>query len=162
MITASQLAGFCAAHAIWSVSDGATLIPILGYTIVNDERKLERLALRDLGAAVALGKKKLASNEMDANDAVLLYDSFITIEDQKRDAIILEMRAYFSPHSEAVMAIPYTHKSAGKFLVQKPVLITWKDCEDFNMEAAFEAFFDGVDSHEKGAAVWEAAFDEST
>ena len=43
MITASELAGMFAAHAIWCVSDGDTLIPMLVYTDENDERQMERL-----------------------------------------------------------------------------------------------------------------------
>jgi hypothetical protein len=162
MITASQLAGFFAAHAIWCISDGAILIPILAYTGPNDERKMERIDAGEFSASVKIGKDRLATNEMDANDAVLVYDGYITIDEVKTDALIIDMRAYFSPRSEATMAIPYTPKTSGKFVVHRPKLLTWKDCEDFNMDAAFEAFFDGVDSHEKGAAVWEAAFDETT
>ena len=75
MITVSRLAGFFAAHAIWCVSDGETLTPILAYTTADDERKMERLVIKnDLAASVAYGQQKLKSNDMDANDAVLLYD----------------------------------------------------------------------------------------
>ena len=42
MITASHLAGFFGAHAIWCISDGETLIPMLGYTDENDKRILNR------------------------------------------------------------------------------------------------------------------------
>ena len=94
MITASELAGFFAAHAIWCVSDGDTLIPMLAYTTEDGERKMERFAHDELADAVEYGKQKLASNEMDANDAVLLYDGRIPIDDDKLDAIIIEMRAY--------------------------------------------------------------------
>ena len=70
MITASKLAGFFAAHAIWCVSDGETLTPMLAYTTENDERKMERLVVNDdLEASVAYGKEKLGSNEMDAGRA---------------------------------------------------------------------------------------------
>lgn len=80
MITASKLAGFFAAHAIWCVSDGETLTPTLAYTTEADERKMERLVHNDdLEASVAYGKEKLESNEMDATDAVLLYDGRIPI-----------------------------------------------------------------------------------
>lgn len=48
MITASELAGFFAAHAIWSVSDGETLIPMLAYTTEGGDRKMERLVGDDL------------------------------------------------------------------------------------------------------------------
>lgn len=162
MIAVSRLAGFFAAHAIWSVSDGETLVPMLAYTTADDERKMERLVIdEDLEASVAYGKGKLESNEMDANDAVLLYDGRITIGKEKVDAIIVEMRAYFSPGSEAVMAVPYTPKGSEKFRVHKPKLLGWKGCEDCDMNAALQSFFDGVESHEKGAKIWNDCLDES-
>jgi hypothetical protein len=106
MITASKLAGFVAAHAIWCVSDGE------------------------------LGKEDV-------------------------DAIIIEMRAYFSPDSEAVMAVPYTPKQSGKFRVHKPKLLGWKNCDDFDINAALQSFFEGVDGHENGSKIWNDCLDES-
>src|SRR5438552_2728109 len=102
MITAFKLAGFFAAHAIWCVSDAETFTPILGYTTAEDERKMDRLVSNDAEVAVAHGKKKLDSNAMDADDAALLYDGRIPIGNEKLDAIIIEMRAYFSPQSKAI------------------------------------------------------------
>jgi hypothetical protein len=162
MITASKLAGFFAAHAIWCVSDGDTLIPMLAYTTVDGERKMERLVANDgLEASVAYRKKKLESNEMKANDAVLLYDGRIPIANQKLDAIIIEMRAYSSPGSSAVMAVPYTPKASGKFRVHKPKLVAWEKCQDFEMNVALKSFFEGVAGHEKGAKIWNDCLDES-
>ena len=95
MLTAFKLAGFFAAHAVWCVSDGETLTPMLAYTTVDEERKLERLVINDdLEASVAYGKKKLGSNELGEIDAVLLYDGRIPIGKEKVDAIIIEIR-YF-------------------------------------------------------------------
>jgi hypothetical protein len=162
MITASKLAGFFAAHAIWCVSDGATLVPMLAYTTEDDQRRMERLVVDDdLQASVAHGKQMLESNTMDATDAVLLYDGRIPIGNQKADAIIIEMRAYFSPGSEAVMAVAYTPKQSGKFRVHKPKLLGWTNCDDFDMDAAVQSFFKGVDGHEKGAKIWSDCLDES-
>jgi hypothetical protein len=161
MITAFRLAGFFAAHAIWSVSDGETLIPILAHSNQDDEREMARLAHDDLLQAVAFGKERLHANEMDANDACLLYDGRITLGDEKVDAIIIEIRSYFSPNSEALLAVPYTPSAAGKFLVHKPKLLEWADCDDFDPDAALEAFFEGVFAHKKGAKIWNEALDES-
>lgn len=161
MITASKLAGFIAAHAIWCVSDGETLTPMLAYTTADDERKMDRLVSDNLASSVARGKKKLESNEMDANDAVLLYDGRIPIGKEKVDAIIIELRAYFSPDAEAVMAVPYSPKSLGKFRVHKPKLLRWKNCDDFDMNAALRSFFEGVNGHEKGSEIWNNSLDEA-
>lgn len=161
MITASELAGMFAAHAVWCVSDGDTLIPMLIYTDEHGERQMERLAHDDLGAAVEFGKNKLVSNEMDANDAALIYDSRITLGEERLDALIIEMRAYVSPDSVATIAIPYTPKDRGRFLVHKPKVLAWDNCEDFDLANAFKAFFAGVAAHEKGSAIWNQSLDET-
>jgi len=124
MITTSKLAGLFAARAIWCVSDGGTLIPILAYTTADGERRMDRLVINDdLEASVGHGKERLESNDMNANDAVLLYDGRITTGRGKMDAIIIEIRAYGSPGSEAKIAVPYTPKQSGKFRVHKPKLV---------------------------------------
>lgn len=162
MITAFNLAGFLSAHAIWCVSDGDILIPIFGYITDEGEKGMERLVSDDLETSVAAGKKKLASNEHDANDAVLLYDGRIPLNGEKVDAIIVEIRSYFSPESEAVMAVPYLPAgSSGPFRVYRPKLLQWMNCEDFDVNAAVQSFFEGIDAHEKGAAVWNKALDQS-
>ncbi|WP_158014167.1 hypothetical protein [Sphingomonas sanxanigenens] len=162
MITAFNLAGFLSAHAMWCVSDGEIFTPIFGYTTEAGERRMERLVTESLETAVAMGKDKLTLNEHDANDAVLLYDARIPLNDERFDAIIVEIRSYFSPGSEAVMAIPYRPKgSSDPFRVYKPKLVQWANCEDFDVNAAVQSFFEGVDGHEKGAAVWNEALDQS-
>jgi len=45
--------------------------------------------------------------------------------------------------------------------VHKPKLLAWKGCEDFDMNRAFESFFEGVGEHEQGAKVWDECLDES-
>lgn len=162
MIAASKLAGFFASHAIWCVSEGETLIPMLAYTSADDEPKMERLVINnDLEASVAHGRRKLESNEMDANDAVLLFDGRLPIGEEKVDAVILEIRAYVSPDSKAIMAVPYTPKARGGFRVHKPKLVAWIKCEDFDMDGAIQSFFEGVEGHTKGAKIWQESLDES-
>jgi len=162
MITASKLAGFFAAHALWCVSDGETLIPLLAFRTENGERKMERVIVDDdLETSVVCGKQRLASNEMNATDAVLLYDGRIPIGNEKVDAIIIEIRSYASPDSEAAMAVPYTLKQSGKFRVHRPKLLGWKNCEDFDKDLTLQAFFEGVDGHEQGAKIWNDCLDES-
>ena len=163
MITACKLAGFFAAHAVWCVSDGDTLIPMLVYTMENGERQLERLADEgeELAAAVENGKRRLASNEMGAHDAALIYDGRITLGKEKLDALIIEIRAYFSPDSFALIALPYTPKDSGQFRVHRPKILAWDNCGDFDMKQAFESFYAGVEGHEKGAAIWHQRLDES-
>lgn len=53
MMTASTLAGFFAAHALWCLSDSEMLIPMVAYTTADGERKMERLVSEDLSESVA-------------------------------------------------------------------------------------------------------------
>jgi hypothetical protein len=161
MITAAELAGVFAAHAIWSVADGHSFDPMLAHTTESGERTKTRLVLNDQREAVERGQLMLSTNTMDAIDAVLVYDGRISWGDEKLDAIIAEMRAYFSPQSKATIVVPYTPPSAGRFLVHKPKLLEWEDCADFDQGAAFEAFFEGVAEHQHGSKIWNDALDES-
>ena len=80
---------------------------------------------------------------MDATGAVLLYSGRLPVGQKKLDAIIVEMRAYFSPESEVVMAVPYTPRTAGAFRVHKPKLLAWLNCDDFDVQEAMQSFFEG-------------------
>jgi hypothetical protein len=112
MITASELAGFIAAHAIWCVSEEDGLTPMVAFATEDGERKLERLVFDDAGTAVERGRQRLDADPFSANDGVLAYDGRITVEDGKLDAIILEMRSYGFPRAKAVIAVPYTPVSS--------------------------------------------------
>ena len=161
VITAWKLAGFFAAHSVWSVSEGSSFDPIVAWTDADEKRQMARL-VGDEPTMVELGRKKLSDNEMDATDGVLLYDGRITLGDGKIDAILIEIKAYFAtPIAEAMLAIPYTPPNAGKFLIHKPKLLEWKNCDDFDMQWAFQSFFEGVEGHEHGSKIWNESLDES-
>lgn len=160
MITAFHLGGFFAAHAIWSLSDGDELVPMLAYTTENGERMMERLQGDDLATSVQFGQQKMEENSMNACDAALLFDAITVLNHGKTEALIIELKSYFFPQAKAAIAVPYS-RVAGKFSIHKPRLVQWDGCEQFEVNAAFEAFFIGVGGHEKGAAVWNESLDES-
>lgn len=161
MITTADLAGFFAAHAVWCISDGDTLIPLLAYIDEDGQRQLDRLVYEELREAVEEGRKRLTSNEMSATDAVLVYDGYLSIDDEKTDALILEIRDYGSAESEFVIGIPFTPHSTGEFRVHRPKILAWEDCDNFDLDQVMESFFLGVSTHEKGSEIWDAALDES-
>jgi hypothetical protein len=161
MITTSELAGFFAAHAIWSLYDSETFDPIFAYTTETGERNMERLIAPDMGKAVEIGRARLETAAATAGDGVLVFDGRISGDNGKLDAVIIEMRCYAFPGAMATLAVPYTPQSTGQFRVHKPKLLRWEDCDDFDMDAAFEAFFRGVDAHEHGGAIWNKHLDQS-
>lgn len=162
MMIASELAGFCAAHAALNLAQADGFTPMLAYTNEKDERVMERLAGEDAERIVAWGKEKLDSNEMDANDVVFLYGAQITHDAEQTPAIIVEMRAYFMAGAEATIVVPYTPKSSGQFRIHKPFVAVWKECEDFSKDAALALFFKGIGQYKQGAENWRAAWDSST
>jgi hypothetical protein len=161
MLTTSKLAGFFAAHAIWGVSEGGSLTPLLAYTAKNDKRGVDQIVDKDIEAMVAFGRKQLALNLMGFKGAVLIYDGRIVLPQGKLDTILLEMRTYASPKSEATIAIPYTPKTAGTFLVHRPKILAWKNCDSFDLKAVLQSIFEGVHEHEMGSKIWNESLDES-
>lgn len=154
MIESFKLAGLFAAHSLHDVSEGETFVPLLVYTTSPDECTIARLTVsEDLETCVVHGKEKLESNDMGAMDAVLLYDGHLQIDKETVDAVIIEMRSYTSLDAKAVLAIPYTPKKSGRFLVYRPKVIRWENCDDFNLDSVIQSFFEAFKKHEKGAKI---------
>jgi hypothetical protein len=161
MNSACELAGYCAAQAVTSLCAGQPLIPTLAYAAPDHEPHLEPLEHDDVDAATAIGRDRLASNDMEANDAVLSYEGKVPIGKRKFHAIIMEIRCYSFPGSAATIAVPYSRKRSGQLLVHSPNLVFWKNGGDCDMHAAMESFFLGVADHKVGFRIWNECLDES-
>lgn len=161
MITASELAGYFAAHAVWSLSDGESFHPIFAYTTEGGAKHMQRLFAPTAQEAVAFGRAQLEDSDKDPNDAALIYDGRITGDAGPRDAIVIELRCYAFPWAKATYGVPYTPKASGRFAVFRPRVLRWEDCADFDRDWALERFFVGVHAHEKGGAIWNAHLDPS-
>lgn len=161
MIEAWLLAGFFAAHAVWSVEDGETLIPIFAY-YKDGQRYMERVEADLLEDSVRIGQEALAANAANATSAVLIYDGFLTFDGRRSDALFIELRTYGATPVEARLAIPYQpHSDAAPFTVYRPKLIALPDNLDSQVAELLEAFWKGVDSHEQGSKAWDAHIDQS-
>src|SRR5580704_9133408 len=112
MFASALLAGFFAAHAVWSVSDGETLVPIYAYIDASGGRHLERLVADTLEGSVDEGRKWLSENSHHAQCAVLIFDGYIPLADSKTDALILEIANYCDPTASVTMAVPYVPQSS--------------------------------------------------
>ena len=152
----AQHAGFFAAHAVWSVCDGETLIPMLVYPSAEGKASMTRLVSDDSRKAVADAKENLSKVVADHGAAVLLYDTFVTLGSWRTDAILIESVA---ESGRLVMAVPYRDaKSEQGFAVYRPKFI---ECPQEQAEVLAELFFQGVGAHEKGNAVWSKFIDQS-
>jgi hypothetical protein len=155
------LAGFFAAHAVWSVEDGETLVPIYAY-YKDGQRHMERVEAERLEDAVRIGQEALAANTANATSAVLIYDGYLTFDGRRSDALFVELRAYGTSPVEARLAIPYQpHSDTARFTVYKPKLIALPEDLQEQMGEFLEAFWKGVDSHEQGSKSWNAHIDQS-
>jgi len=158
----AQLAGFFAAHGVWSVSDGATLIPLLGYEQATGERGMSRFALPDLGAAATAGREALTTNAAGARRAALVVDGYVHVDAGRVDALIVEAIEYGPQQVSLTIAVPYRPSSSPNgFAVHRPKFLSMSGVERQEAAGLGDAFFVGVDSHEAAAAVWNAHLDGS-
>lgn len=160
----AQQAGFLAAHAIWCVWEGSPFTPMLADVAPDGQRRLQRLVADDSEAAVLDGRRRLEENPDHATSAILVYDGFITWNEARLDAIVLDAVQYVPERFEFRMAVPYRPAGAeAGFAVFRPKLLEVGPpplSAEAVAETLREAFFHGVDRHEQGAAVWHAALDD--
>jgi len=158
----AELAGFFAAHGVWSVSDGATLIPMLGYEHANGERGMSRYAVNDLAQAAQAGRQALETNDLGAQRAVLVVDGYVHLDVGKVDALIVEAVEYGPAGRSMTVAVPYRPQpSPNGFAVHRPKFLQITGVDQPARAGLGEAFFAGVDSHDKAAPIWNAHLDES-
>lgn len=117
---------------------------------------MSRLVSDDAQEVVEEAKARLGQDAAKHGAAILLYDTFVTLGDWRTDAILIEALA---DNSRLVMAVPYrSAKSDEGFAVYRPKFL---ECPQEEAEKIGESFFDGVDGHEKGNAVWTKYIDQS-
>lgn len=161
MDAVAELAGFFAAHAVWCVSDGESLIPFAAYDTPGGKREMVRFAADRLENGVAAGKEWIAKNPEHASRAVLVFDGFVTLTSGKTDAIAITARDFTQGDAELTIAVPYRPATNSKgFAVHRPKFLGYKGAEP-NFEQLAEALWRGVAKHEKGAEIWNAHLDES-
>ena len=159
----AKQAGFLAAHAVWCVSDGGPLIPFVGMELPGGRQNLLRFAdEEDLERAVNRARASFEANAEGALFATLIYDAYVTLPDGKTDALVVESRVYSEPPISLSIVVPYRNQEdALGFAVYRPKFTKVCGPEEPNYDALGNAFFAGVDSHEKGAEAWNRHLDQS-
>ena len=148
----ARMAGFYAAHGIWSVSDGATLIPLLGYAHEDGSQGMDRLMVDDPaeGGPGNPGNRPRRLEQRGAGPRRVPL-----LETGRKDALIVEAVGYLPARRSLQMAIPYRPGSDPQgFGVYRPKFFEAVGVDDPDYAALAASFFGGVDSHEKAAAVW--------
>jgi hypothetical protein len=159
----ARTAGFCAAHGVWSVSDGAVLVPFLAHVGADGAQGLDRLAFDDAAEAASAGREVLEQGRDGWVRAVLVADAYLHLDRGRVDALIVDAVAYAPSRLSLRMAVPYRPESSPEgFAVYRPKFIDVAGAGEPDYAALADHFFAGVDSHERAAAVWNAhLLDES-
>jgi hypothetical protein len=151
---AAELAGYFLAHAVWNVSDGGTLTPILAWER-HGERTMTRLAADDDGTALRAAEAWLDKNPEGAERAVVIYDR----PDGAVRALVAVTVEFGPPRRSAQIVVRYRPADAEDgFAVGKPRVAARKAL-DAPIAKVFARFATGVDAHEKGARAWSAHLD---
>lgn len=161
MIETARLAGFFAAHGVWCVSEGETLVPLLGYEHADGEYGMNRMMFDDYAEGARAGQDALEDGDPSWVGAVLVADGYIHLDQGKTDALIVEAVQYGPYRQTMQLAVPYRPAQDERgFAVHKPKFMN-ADCDDPAFDAVAEAFFVGAASHTEAHAVWDAHLDES-
>lgn len=158
MDPALELAGFYAAHAVWCIADGETLIPLVAWER-GGVRKILRMKDADFRDGAAAGKRWLDENPEHVDRAVLIVDGFAPIAGKKRDALRATVVEYQRTQRRIVVVLPYRPaRSKEGFAMNRPMIAAVSEAEG---RAASSSMFFGVAQHERGSAIWTAHLDES-
>lgn len=155
---AEEFAGFLMAHAVWSVSTGDTLTPMIGY-VKDGERALLQIADGDIKKRVADGQAWMETNPEDAERAVLIHDGFVRLPSGRTDALVSYIREYGPPPMSLQIVVPYRNAKSGRFAVHRPKFQAFSGIPD--LAALGDAFFRGINSHEHGGRIWNEHLDQS-
>lgn len=154
---AEEFAGFLMAHAVWSVSEGGTLTPMIGY-VKDGERTVLQLEGGDMQELVERGQAWMESNPEEADRAVFIHDGYVRLPTGRTDALVSYIREYRPPMSLQIV-VPYRNASSGRFAVHRPKFQAFSGIPD--LAALGEAFFRGINSHEHGGRIWNENLDQS-
>lgn len=162
MIETAAMAGFFAAHGVWSVSEGETLIPLVGYEQPDGGRGMDRYVVDDVGQSVRAAQEALDANEHGATRAVLVADAYLDMDWGRTDALIVRAVEHGLTPGSMELAVPYSPPTdTAPFTVYRLQIIEVTGFADQDYDTLAEAFFAGVDSHEEAAEVWNAHLDQS-
>lgn len=157
----AKLAGFFAAHAIWSLSGGEPLPPLYGFLRQAGLREFTRLEQPTLEAGIAAGRELLEHNAAGALCAVLVFDGRVTLAGgAPNDAVVVEGRCLGEGQERLEMIIPYrpAHHAEG-FAVHRPKFVDLPGAGERSLRLS-QDFFRGVNEHREAAPIWRDHFDD--
>lgn len=156
-----ELAGFAAAQVVCCLFDQQPLVPLGFSRRADDAKTVTILSCGNPQEIAAQAKQWLDANGDGVEEAVVAIDGYVTIPEGRRDAILLDLRAYRRPPFQMRMALPYRpHHDPSGFAIHRPKFIVSR-VDGYDIGALTERFFRGVSSHEMGSRIWQACADQS-
>jgi len=154
---ALKLAGYFAAHSVWSIADGDVRVPFIGSAGADGRPELAAFEADDYAAAVASAREAFRDAQAPA---VLVYDGYAILPTGRTDALFIHVRTGRGSDSLNIV-LPYrSAKHPDGFAVHRPKFEHSKLVMSLEEQAVL--FFTGVGLHEEGARIWEQHLDETT
>ena len=150
-----EVVGETAAQSIWNLSAGGSLIPLFSTVDQDGHANYMQLAMDNSDDAIRYGRDKLERHEDGKVGAVLIADGYISIEGDRTDALVLEVRIYTDVTVKCQMVIPYrSANSANGFAILRPQITALENIDEIKFQPMLDAFFVGVEAHDKGGKIW--------
>jgi hypothetical protein len=124
-------------------------------TEAEGERTMTRFD-KESSMEIAVGKAQdlLDRNAAGAERGILFYDAFVTLDDGRCDAIIVQGVDHASGTLRMEIIQPYRPPNApGGFAVMQPK-VSFPEAEVQHAEDLIASFFEGLDSHDEGGPLW--------
>ncbi len=155
------LAGYCAAHAVWTVSQGEVLIPIGGTEDRAGNQEILRLAAPTRQLQTALGRRWIESSPTGAARAVLVYDGALNLVGSDGPALIVMAKEHDPASETVVCAIGYgPAQRPGGFWIRRPKFILRPGLDAARGLELAEGFTRGALQHPMGADAWSSFLKE--
>jgi len=158
---AAALAGYFVAHGVWSISDGAQVVPMVAHE-GTEGRGFQKFLSEDPGASARQAEAWLEGNPSNADRAVLVVDGFADLDGIRHDALIARVIEYGPPRRTLHIVLPYRPcRSDLGFAVHSPRFGGAEGMDGVDLESLGQAFFAGVGAHAAAAPIWTEHLDES-
>ena len=158
---AAALAGYFVAHGLWSVSDGAPVVPMVAHEGAAG-RGYQRFMGEDASTGARRAEAWMSENPQGVSRAVMVVDGYAELDGVRHDALIAHVIEYGPPRRSLHIVLPYRRKDdAAGFAVHSPRFGGAEGLDAVDLEALGQAFFAGVGAHSAASEIWTEHLDES-
>jgi len=156
-----EFAGFAAAQIVCCLFDRIPFVPLAFSRRAPDRKTVSLLSGGSPEMMATRGQQWLDANADHADEAVVAIDGYVTLPPgARRDAIILDLRAYRERCHQMRMAVPYRpHQHPEGFAIYRPKFIV-ATLDGHDAAAMQAAFYRGVFSHDYGGRIWRECADQ--